>query len=84
MANDDIPQMLGRIEGKLDQVILQAAEHREDDTRRFTDVYGKLAGHAEDINKAKGAKGALLCVAGVVAALAGTAAAIVAKAFGLH
>lgn len=59
-----IQQLLGRIDGKLDQVIDSAKEHREDDKRRFTEVHARLDGHAEDIAKAKGAKGVILWLAG--------------------
>lgn len=75
----DVLQTLGRMEGKLDQLIDQAKEHRDDDKRRFTEVHARLDEHAEDINKAKGAKGALLWSAGLVATLAGSAAAYAAK-----
>jgi hypothetical protein len=77
----DVLQLLGRIDGKLDQVIEAAKEHREDDKRRFTEVHQRLDEHAEDINQAKGAKGALLWGAGLVATVAGTAAAYAAKKF---
>lgn len=82
--SDDVSQMLGRIDGKLDQVIETFREHREDDKRRFAEVYGKLEEHASDIDKAKGAKGALLWLVGGGAAAIGCLAAMAAKAFGLH
>mgnify|MGYP001569823683 CR=1 FL=1 len=85
MANDtDVLLLLGRIEGKLDQVIETAEEHRDDDKRRFTEVYEKLDEHSNDINQAKGAKGALLWVSGIVAAVVSAAAGIAAKVFGTH
>lgn len=61
---NEILQALGRMEGKLDQVIEQAKEHRADDSRRFTDVYGRLDKQDEEINKAKGAKGVILWMVG--------------------
>ena len=79
MSDQDLHQLLGRIDGKLDQIIDQAREHRDDDKRRFTEVHERLDHHAEDINKAKGAKGALLWGAGLVATVAGSAAALAAK-----
>lgn len=64
-------QALGRIEGKLDSEIAASKEHREDDKRRFTDVYGKLDEHSEQIAQAKGAKGVILWLVGVGAAAIG-------------
>jgi hypothetical protein len=61
---NEILQALGRMEGKLDQVIEAAKEHREDDKRRFSDVYTKLGEQAEEINKAKGAKGVIIFLVG--------------------
>jgi hypothetical protein len=83
MSDPELSQILGRIDGKLDQVIDSFKEHREDDKRRFSEVYGKLAEHAEDINKAKGAKGALLWAAGGIAGAVAFAAPYVAKALGI-
>ena len=83
-SDPDVLQTLGRIDGKLDLLIDAAQEHREDDKRRFTEVYTKLDEHSSEINKAKGAKGALLWVAGGIAALAGTIATAAAKALGWH
>lgn len=79
-----ILQALGRIEGKVDEISSAAKEHREDDKRRFSEVYGKLDEHSVDINQAKGAKGALLWVAAGIATAAGAVAAVAAKALGLH
>lgn len=78
-----ILQALGRIEGKVDQMVEAAKEHRDDDKRRFADVYKTLEDHAEDINKAKGAKGALLWLVGGGAAAIGALVAMAAKAYGV-
>lgn len=78
-SDPEVLLLLGKIDGKLDQVIQTAEEHRSDDKRRFTEVHARLDEHAEDINKAKGAKGALLWSAGLVATVAGSAAAYAAK-----
>lgn len=61
---DEVLQALGRIEGKVDQLVDAAREHREDDVRRFTDVYEKLAEHAKDINQAKGGKAVIMWLIG--------------------
>lgn len=79
----DISRMLGQIDGKLDSLISAAKEHRDDDTRRFTDVYRRLDNCDEDINKAKGAKGVLLWMVGGGAAAIGGLVAVAAKAFGV-
>ena len=81
--SDDVQRMLGQIDGKLDQVIESFKEHREDDNRRFTEVHARLDEHAEDINKAKGAKGVLLWLIGGGAAAIGGLVAVAAKAFGV-
>lgn len=77
-----VMQMLGRIDGKLDQVIESAREHREDDKRRFTDVYTKLGEHANDIAKAKGGKAVIVWLIGGGAAAIGGGVALLAQAFG--
>lgn len=79
----DIEQMLGRIDGKLDQVIESAKEHREDDKRRFGDVYTKLGEHDRDIANAKGGKSVVVWLIGGGAAAIGALAAVAAKAFGV-
>ena len=81
-VDQDVLLMLGRIEGKLDQSITTAEQHRQDDIRRFTEVYEKLDSHEKDINQAKGAKGAILWVAGGLSAVVGAAAAWAAKHLG--
>lgn len=81
--SNDVLQLLGRIDGKLDQVIEQAKEHRADDSRRFAAIDERIDEHERDINQAKGAKGAIVWLAGVVAALAGTAVTVVGKKLGL-
>jgi hypothetical protein len=71
MSDPNVLQLLGKIDGKLDQVIDQAKEHREDDKRRFSEVYTRLGQHDNDIAQAKGAKGVILWfVSGGAAAIA--------------
>ena len=82
MSADPVLQSLGRIEGKLESIENMAKEHREDDVRRFTDVYKKLGDHDQEIAKAQGAKGALLWAAGVVAGIVGLVAPALAKKMG--
>ncbi len=85
MANEsDVLLMLGRIEGKLDQAITSAEQHRQDDIRRFADVYTKLGEHDTDINQAKGAKGALMWAASAIAAVVAFIATVIGKAMGWH
>lgn len=82
MSDTNVLQALGRIEGKVDQIISAATEHRGDDIRRFTEVYTKLGQHDEEISKAKGAKGVILWLIGGGAATIGALVVVVAKAYG--
>lgn len=79
---NEILQALGRIEGKVDEIKEAAREHRDDDKRRFTEVHARLDQHAEDINKAKGAKGVIIFLIGGGAAAIGGLVAMAARAFG--
>jgi hypothetical protein len=81
---DDLHQTLGRIEGKLDFVVGSLREHIVEDTRRFTETGVKLDMHAADINKAKGAKSAVLVLATGAGAVASSVAWALGKIFGLH
>lgn len=80
--SDELNRMLGQIDGKLDQVIESFKEHREDDKRRFGEVYGRLDGLDADINKAKGAKGLFVWLITGGAAAIGGVVAMAAQAFG--
>ena len=80
--SDELHQMVGRIDGKLDSLISGLKEHVAEDTRRFDAVGKMLLQHEQDINQAKGAKGAILWVVGVLAAGVGAVAGIIAKHWG--
>lgn len=80
--SDNVLQLLGKIDGKLDQVIEAAREHRDDDKRRFGDVFEKLGEHDQEIAKAKGAKSVILWLVGGGAMAIGALAVAAAKAFG--
>ena len=82
--NDELHQMVGRIDGKLDSLISNLESHAAEDTRRFEAMGKLLLQHSEDINQAKGAKGAILWAAGALAAVAGFAASFIAKVTGIH
>lgn len=79
--NNNVLLILGRIEGKLDAEIKLAQEHRSDDVRRFTDVYGRLDTQDKEINQAKGAKGAILWLVGGGAAAIASLVVAASKAF---
>lgn len=80
----NVLQVLGRIEGKLDAEISLAKEHRDDDKRRFGEVYTKISEHDQEIAKAKGAKSVLLWLIGGGGVALGGLVALAAKAFGVH
>lgn len=82
--NDELHQMVGRIDGKLDALISNLEAHAAEDTRRFDAVGKLLLQHSEDINQAKGAKGVIMWAAGGLAAVAGFAASYLAKVMGIH
>lgn len=82
MSEPSVLQLLGKIDGKLDQVIEAAKEHREDDKRRFGEVYKSLGEHDKAIASAKGAKGVILWLVGGGAAAIAALVVTVAKAYG--
>lgn len=83
MSNEnDILRALGRIEEKLDNAVEVGKEHREDDKRRFGEVYTRLGEHDVEIATAKGAAGAIRWLIGGGLVALGTSLAAIAKAFG--
>lgn len=74
---------LGRIENKVDELKEAAKEHRDDDKRRFGEVYTKLGEHEKEISKAQGQKSVILWLVGGGAAAVGGIVAMAAKAFGV-
>jgi hypothetical protein len=79
---NSVLQALGRIEGKVDEIKDSAKEHRDDDRRRFSEVYEKLGEHDQEIAKAKGAKGVILWLIGGGGVALGGLAVAAAKALG--
>lgn len=82
VPDPNVLQLLGRIDGKLDQVIESAKEHREDDKRRFGEVYKKLGEHDQEIAQAKGAKGVFVWLLGGGAAAISAGVAWAVNTFG--
>jgi hypothetical protein len=81
-TDNEVMRLLGQIDGKLDSVVKNLDRHIDDDVRRFSDVYGKLEEHAEQISRAKGAKAMLLWLVGGGAAAIGAFVSMVVKAKG--
>jgi hypothetical protein len=48
-VSDDVMQALGRIEGIVTEIKDAAKEHRDDDKRRFGEVFEKLGEHDQEI-----------------------------------
>lgn len=82
--SDDLHRLVGEANGKLDTLLDLVRDHVRQDDDRFTRVYTELASHAADINKAKGAKAAVLVVAGGLAGLVSFVVAAASKLFGGH
>lgn len=83
MSDPNESHLLGRIDGKLDQVIKALDRHIDDDVRRFTEVYKKQGEHDQEIAKAKGGKAVLLWVVGGGAAAVASFVTMAAKGLGL-
>lgn len=68
MADDDLYKTVGRIEGKLDTMIVNLAGYTQRHEERHKAIDGLLDDVKGDINQAKGAKGVLLYVVGGISA----------------
>lgn len=67
--SDDLNQIhnaLGAANGKLDSLIVYLRDYIAQHDERHTKIDTKLETHADAISQAKGAKGAIIAVAGVV------------------
>ena len=82
--SDDLHRAVGEANGKLDTLLSLVRDHIEQDNERFTGVYKEIRAHAEDINKAKGAKAIFLILAGGTATVISIAVAAAGKLFGGH
>lgn len=80
--SDALHQAVGEANGKLDTLLTLVRDHIEQDNERFENVGRTLVEHAADINRAKGAKSALIIFAGGIATAVSLAAAAVGKIFG--
>ena len=73
MAGDNTERMLGSVDGKLDSLISSFAEYRVEHNGRHKEIDDKIEEHAADINRAKGAKTALIAAAAAVSGLVSVA-----------
>lgn len=72
-ANDSERMLLGEMNGKLDALITSVGEWRAEHNDRHVKIDEQIAGHAADINKAKGAKAALFVAATAISTLVSAA-----------
>lgn len=82
--SDELHRLVGEANGKLDTLLELVRDHIKQDDTRFSSVSVKLESHAADINKAKGAKAAVLVVAGGLAGVVSFVVAAASKLFGGH
>lgn len=76
--SDNTERFLGQIDGKLDALVKTMTDHAETDSKQFKAVFDELRSHAADINKAKGAKWAVLALSGAIASGVSIAVAVAA------
>ena len=68
MSDDQLYQSVGRIEGKVDSLIETVKTHIALNDAAHLAIDGHIACIKQDINQAKGAKGAIMWASGGVAA----------------
>lgn len=74
-------RLLGEVNGKLDTVLTLLRDHIQQDDTRFENIGKTLESHAADINQAKGAKAAILIIAGGLATAVSVAVTAAGKLF---
>lgn len=82
MSDPNVLQLLGNIDGKLEEIGKSLDRHIDDDVRRFSEVYKTLGEHDKEIAKAQGAKGAIMWIVGLIAGSVGAIASLIIKAKG--
>lgn len=81
MSDDQIAQALGQLMGKVDSLTNEFANWRDDHHNRHERIDSKLEEHSAAINQARGAKSAILVLAGTVSAIGGWLAGKMGKYF---
>jgi hypothetical protein len=62
--SDDIQRSLGRVEGKIDQLLDELGRHFADDTKQFQDIDNRLASVEKNVWYGSGVAAALTAIAG--------------------
>lgn len=78
---DNTERMLGQVDGKLDRLIENFDKYLAAHSERHKNIDDELKEFAADINKAKGAKGAIMVAAGALATVVSIAIAAADKVF---
>lgn len=74
MSEEQIATMLGRLLGELRAHREEFARYQDDHNDRHDKIDEKIDEHSAQINQAKGAKGTLLAIAGLIGGLVAAAA----------
>ena len=69
MAEEQLYQMLGRVEGKLDSLNDTMRSHIETYQRQHSSLHSRVDELEADVNQAKGAKSIIVVLAGVIGAV---------------